>query len=221
MDPKDHRKVPPFPPSILLPPSFFPSSIFLLPLLPSSLTCILGLWGCHSKSLSFLPPPCAIFRQLLLANQSVHQSLRSLQGGRRHRAPALKIRPLPWDSAVTELMGSTRSSSSMKDHRISTGSSCVADPCEFTSPGRTLFFAKTYENQYKINIFNLCCVQIQLRQFRSPNVAGELEWYSDSSFMARPHLLLILHSLSVSRVDRQLLFFISVISRNLRIPFKR
>ena len=45
-------------------------------------------------SSSLLPPfsrPSANFCQPLLANQSVHQPWRSLQGGRRHRAPALKI----------------------------------------------------------------------------------------------------------------------------------
>ena len=65
-DPPGAPKSPSFCPPSSLPP---PDSLFLPP--------------------SLLPPfsrPFANFRKLLLANQSVHQSLRSLQGGRRHRA---------------------------------------------------------------------------------------------------------------------------------------
>ena len=83
------------------------------------------------------------------------------------------------------------------------------------------FFWPTPMKTNTTNIFNLCCVQVQLRQFRSPIVAGELEWYLDSSSLARPHLLLMLHSLSVSRVDRQLLFFIFVFYGIYEFPLKR
>ena len=46
----------------------------------------------------------------------------------------------PWDSAVTEFTWSTslKTSSSMKYHRVSTGSPCVADPCGVTSLARPL-----------------------------------------------------------------------------------
>ena len=57
-------------PSLHTPPSLFPVPASLPP--PTSLL-----------------PPFPNCRQLLLANQSVHQSLLSLQRGRRNRAPAL------------------------------------------------------------------------------------------------------------------------------------
>ena len=79
-------------------------------------------------------------RKILLANQSVHQSLRSLQGAGGTGRKPLRSGRSPWDSAVTGFTWSTslKTSSSMKYHRISTGSPCVADPCELAYPARPL-----------------------------------------------------------------------------------